>query len=91
MVEKDLSLRVQEYPYCGLSLTMDRDLNAAKNVLRRGLQSLPINGEMPAYLLAGVVTNLTPVLGGRVCGLLTSSSGKTFGESQLYEADPLSL
>jgi putative transposase len=42
IVEKDLSVRVHECPYCGL--TMDRDLNAAKNILRLGLQSLPING-----------------------------------------------
>jgi putative transposase len=38
LVEKDLSIRVHECPFCGLIL--DRDLNAAKNILRLGLQSL---------------------------------------------------
>jgi len=37
-VKKDLSVRVHSCPYCGLS--MDRDLNAAKNILRLGLQSV---------------------------------------------------
>ena len=35
---KDLSVRVHSCPYCGLS--MDKDLNAAKNILRLGLQSV---------------------------------------------------
>ncbi|MGD0951023.1 MAG: transposase [Methanotrichaceae archaeon] len=38
IVKKDLSIRVHDCPYCGLS--MDRDLNASKNILRLGLQSL---------------------------------------------------
>jgi putative transposase len=38
IVKKDLSVRVHNRPYCGLS--MDRDLNASKNILRLGLQSL---------------------------------------------------
>lgn len=38
IVKKDLSIRVHRCPYCGLS--MDRDLNAAKNILRLGLQSV---------------------------------------------------
>lgn len=38
IVEKDLSERVHNCPKCGL--VMDRDLNAAKNVLRLGLQSV---------------------------------------------------
>jgi len=38
LVEKDLSGRVHVCPYCGL--TLDRDLNAAKNILRLGLQSV---------------------------------------------------
>lgn len=41
-VKKDLSVRVHDCPYCGLSI--DRDLNASKNILRLGLQSVPING-----------------------------------------------
>ena len=38
IVKKDLSERVHSCPICGL--TLDRDLNAAKNILRLGLQSL---------------------------------------------------
>lgn len=38
MVPKDLSVRVHDCPYCGLKL--DRDLNAARNILARGLASL---------------------------------------------------
>ncbi len=38
IVKKDLSERVHHCPICGL--TLDRDLNAAKNILRLGLQSL---------------------------------------------------
>ena len=52
-VKKDLSVRVHSCPYCGLS--MDRDLNAAKNILRLGLQSVA-KAWMPANSLAGVVT-----------------------------------
>ena len=38
IVKKDLSERVHSCPKCGL--VMDRDLNAAKNILRLGLQSV---------------------------------------------------
>ena len=38
IVPKDLSERIHNCPKCGL--VMDRDLNAAKNILRLGLQSL---------------------------------------------------
>lgn len=38
IVKKDLSIRVHNCPKCGL--VMDRDLNAAKNILRLGLQSV---------------------------------------------------
>jgi putative transposase len=38
MVHKDLSVRVHQCPYCGLEI--DRDLNAAYNILGLGLQSL---------------------------------------------------
>lgn len=37
LVPKDLSVRVHSCPYCGLVL--DRDLNAARNILARGLTS----------------------------------------------------
>jgi putative transposase len=39
IVPKDLSLRVHDCPHCGLKV--DRDLNAALNILARGLASLP--------------------------------------------------
>ena len=35
IVEKDLSVRTHECPYCDLRL--DRDINAAMNILKRGL------------------------------------------------------
>jgi len=37
VVKKDLSIRVHQCPHCGLAI--DRDLNAAYNILRLGLQS----------------------------------------------------
>jgi putative transposase len=40
LVEKDLSVRVHDCPSCGLIL--DRDWNAALNILRLGLQSLAL-------------------------------------------------
>jgi len=42
IVPKDLSVRIHDCPHCGLRL--DRDLNAAVNILGRGLASL---GESP--------------------------------------------
>jgi len=38
IVPKDLSIRVHKCPYCGLRI--DRDLNAALNILARGLASI---------------------------------------------------
>lgn len=40
LVEKDLSVRIHDCPGCGL--TLDRDHNAAINILARGLASLPL-------------------------------------------------
>jgi len=42
VVAKDLSVRVHDCPHCGLKI--DRDLNAALNILARGLASLPDHG-----------------------------------------------
>lgn len=39
-VKKDLSVRVHDCPHCGLVL--DRDLNAARNILARGLETLSV-------------------------------------------------
>ena len=47
LVEKSLSVRVHSCPVCGL--VMDRDQNAAKNILRLGLESLGIALEAPAF------------------------------------------
>lgn len=43
---KSLSVRVHSCPHCGL--VIDRDLNAAINILRLGLQSLGISPESPS-------------------------------------------
>lgn len=42
VVPKDLSVRTHDCPHCGLRI--DRDLNAARNILARGLASLPVRG-----------------------------------------------
>jgi len=47
IVKKDLSVRVHECPHCGLVL--DRDYNAAINILARGMASL---GEIPKSSVA---------------------------------------
>jgi putative transposase len=52
VVPKDLSVRVHECPYC--RLTLDRDLNAALNVLARGLASLPAGRDRSHAALADV-------------------------------------
>jgi len=48
VVPKDLSVRVHDCPHCGLKI--DRDLNAALNILARGLASLPVRGIEAAAL-----------------------------------------
>jgi putative transposase len=45
VVPKDLSVRVHNGPHCGLKL--DRDLNAAKNILSRGLATLALAPRSP--------------------------------------------
>ncbi|NMB86298.1 MAG: transposase, partial [Methanothrix sp.] len=45
LVEKSLSDRVHNCPRCGLS--MDRDWNAAINILRLGMQSLRMIDRSP--------------------------------------------
>lgn len=47
MVEKSLAVRVHHCPECGLM--MDRDQNAAINILRLGLESLGYALEAPAF------------------------------------------
>ncbi len=42
IVPKDLSVRVHQCPNPDCRLTIDRDLNAALNILARGLASLPV-------------------------------------------------
>lgn len=45
IVQKDLSVRVHNCPHCGLKI--DRDLNAALNILARGLASLSESSKSP--------------------------------------------
>ena len=53
VVPKDLSVRVHDCPHCGL--TLNRDLNAARNILARGLASLPACGiEATSFTRRGV-------------------------------------
>jgi len=47
MIEKSLSVRVHTCPVCGL--VIDRDENAANNILRLGLESLGLALEAPAF------------------------------------------
>ncbi|AKB76247.1 Mobile element protein [Methanosarcina lacustris Z-7289] len=47
IVQKDLSERIHNCPFCGLIL--DRDHNAAINILRLGLQSLRIPDRCPSF------------------------------------------
>ena len=48
LVEKDLSVRTHRCPACGY--TANRDYNAAKNILRLGLESLGITLEAPTII-----------------------------------------
>jgi putative transposase len=50
-IKKDLSMRVHRCPECGL--TIDRDVNAARNILKRGLE---IGLERAEYTPVGEVT-----------------------------------
>lgn len=45
LVEKNLSVRIHDCPFCGL--TLDRDQNAAINILRLGIQSRGLSLEAP--------------------------------------------
>ncbi|TAK14002.1 MAG: transposase [Anaerolineae bacterium] len=49
LVVKSLSVRVHQCPNPGCGLVMDRDENAANNILRLGLESLGIALEAPAF------------------------------------------
>lgn len=51
IVPKDLSVRIHDCPHCGLNL--DRDHNAAINILALGLQS--VNAAPPGYLPLGAL------------------------------------
>lgn len=53
-VKKSLDVRVHTCPFCGL--VMDRDENAAINILRLGLESLGIDLKSPRLNAWGVVT-----------------------------------
>ncbi|TAK14860.1 MAG: transposase, partial [Anaerolineae bacterium] len=49
LVEKSLSVRVHQCPNPSCGLVMDRDENAANNILRLGLESLGVALEAPAF------------------------------------------
>ena len=51
LVEKNLSVRVHDCPVCGLKI--DRDENAAINILALGLESLGVNRRSPMALAVG--------------------------------------
>ena len=51
LVEKNLSVRVHDCPVCGLKI--DRDENAAINILALGLESLGVNRRSPTALAVG--------------------------------------
>ena len=51
LVEKKLSVRVHDCPVCGLKI--DRDENAAINILALGLESLGVNRRSPTALAVG--------------------------------------
>lgn len=51
LVEKDLPVRVHDCPVCGLKI--DRDENAAINILALGLESLGVNRRSPTALAVG--------------------------------------
>jgi len=51
LVEKILSVRVHDCPVCGLKI--DRDENAAINILALGLESLGVNRRSPTALAVG--------------------------------------
>jgi transposase len=61
-VEKDLAVRVHVCPYCGLVL--DRDVNAARNILRKG-----IGLEQAEYTPVGEVTATQPSEVGQVASV----------------------
>jgi putative transposase len=63
-VRKDLSMRVHRCPECGL--TIDRDVNAALNVLKRGLE---IGLERAEYTPVGEVTTTQPSEAGQVASV----------------------
>jgi len=51
LVEKSLAIRVHECPICGLKI--DRDENAAMNILALGLESLGFDRRSPTALAVG--------------------------------------
>jgi putative transposase len=51
LVEKNLSVRVHDCPVCGLKI--DRDENAAINILALGLESLGVNRRSPTAFAVG--------------------------------------
>ncbi len=57
-VPKDLSVRVHECPDCGL--VVDRDVNAARNILERGLEQAPVE-ERPLLVQRRRISKFAPM------------------------------
>jgi putative transposase len=53
VVEKDLSVRMRVCPLCGLKL--DRDVNAARNILARGLEQAHAETEPLPVIRIGMI------------------------------------
>jgi transposase len=54
VIEKDLSVRVHVCPECGLEL--DRDVNAARNVLQKAFHSLGLSDQDLTWAVASSVS-----------------------------------
>ena len=58
VVPKDLSVRVHECPNCGL--VIDRDVNAARSILKRGLERAPVE-ERPLLVQRRRISKFAPM------------------------------
>ncbi|MCX6649960.1 MAG: transposase [Candidatus Bathyarchaeota archaeon] len=73
-VEKDLAVRVHVCPRCGLVL--DRDVNAARNILKRGLE---IGRGPPEYTPVGEVTATRLIGGAQVASVIQEAHDLSHG------------
>ncbi len=72
VVKKDLSVRIHKCPHCGLEI--DRDVNAAINILHRGKQQLAVSLAAANVPGTGIVSsNIYKFVEGVITGLKTIS------------------